>query len=90
MESGKSTARLTVVSNRARPGQDAPFASYELARAFDEMFAPDGEPHGHAKNLYDTLCTLPVAELERRQQTCERSFLHQGITFTVYGNEEAT
>jgi len=44
----------------------------------------------HAKDLYDTLCTLPVTELERRQQMCERSFLHQGITFTVYGDEQAT
>ncbi len=90
MELGKSAVRLTVVSNRARPGQDAPFATYELDRAYDEMFQSDGGPRPHAKDLYDTLCTLPIAELERRQQTCEQSFLHQGITFTVYGHEEAT
>src|SRR5262249_7511692 len=63
---------------------------YELDRAYDEMFAGGGEPRTHAKSLYDALCTLPIAELERRQQTCERSFLHQGITFTVYGDEQAT
>ena len=26
----------------SQPGQDAPYARYELARAYDEMFAPDG------------------------------------------------
>ena len=25
-----------------------------------------------------------------RQQSCEQSFLHQGITFTVYGHEAST
>ena len=26
----------------------------------------------------------------RRQQACEQSFLHQGITFTVYNDNQAT
>jgi uncharacterized circularly permuted ATP-grasp superfamily protein len=90
MDPSKSAVRLTVVSNRARPGQDVPFAAYELGAAHDEMFGQDGLPRGHAKDLYDALCTLPVNELELRQQMCERSFLHQGITFTVYGDEQAT
>ena len=29
-------------------------------------------------------------ELRRRQQVADLSFLHQGITFTVYGREEGT
>src|SRR5580765_3340145 len=28
--------------------------------------------------------------MKRRQQTCEQSFLHQGITFTVYNDNRAT
>ncbi|NOT39577.1 MAG: circularly permuted type 2 ATP-grasp protein, partial [Alphaproteobacteria bacterium] len=44
----------------------------------------------HSAALYEALTTLPADELVRRQQACEQSFLHQGITFTVYGNEEAT
>jgi uncharacterized circularly permuted ATP-grasp superfamily protein len=90
MDPSKSAVRLTVVSNRARPGQDVPFAAYELGAAHDEMFAQDGLPRSHAKDLYDALCTLPVNELELRQQMCERSFLHQGITFTVYGENQST
>ncbi len=33
---------------------------------------------------------LSVEELNRRQHACDQSFLHQGITFTVYGNNQAT
>jgi uncharacterized circularly permuted ATP-grasp superfamily protein len=40
--------------------------------------------------LYETLSVLAAEELVRRQQTCEQSFLHQGITFTVYGHQEST
>jgi uncharacterized circularly permuted ATP-grasp superfamily protein len=54
------------------------------------MFTGDGTPRPHAQALYETLTTLPADELVRRQHACEQSFLHQGITFTVYGHEEAT
>jgi uncharacterized circularly permuted ATP-grasp superfamily protein len=86
------TARVrpTIVSNRARPGIDKPFADYVLGAPFDEMFAGDGSPRAHAAALYETLTTLAADELVLRQQTCEQSFLHQGITFTVYGHEAAT
>lgn len=90
MEPSRSSVRLSVVSNRARPGHDAPFAEYELAKAFDEMFEGGGVPRDYAAGLYDALCTLPIEELVRRQTGCEQSFLHQGITFTVYGHQEAT
>jgi uncharacterized circularly permuted ATP-grasp superfamily protein len=86
------TARIrpTIVSNRARPGIDKPFADYVLAAPFDEMFQGDGAPRAHAAALYETLTTLAADELVQRQQTCEQSFLHQGITFTVYGHEAST
>ena len=61
MDPSKSAARLTVVSNRARPGQDMPFAAYELARAHDEMFGADGQPRAHAKELYDLHRRKPAA-----------------------------
>jgi uncharacterized circularly permuted ATP-grasp superfamily protein len=90
METAAARVFPTIVSNRARPGHDKPFADYVLAEAWDEMFAPDGQPRTHAAGLYEALTTLPGDELVRRQQTCEQSFLDQGITFTVYGHEEAT
>jgi uncharacterized circularly permuted ATP-grasp superfamily protein len=33
---------------------------------------------------------LPPEELRKSQQAADLSFLHQGITFTVYGNDEGT
>jgi uncharacterized circularly permuted ATP-grasp superfamily protein len=33
---------------------------------------------------------LPADELRRKKQAADLSFLHQGITFTVYGREEGT
>lgn len=87
-----TTARIrpTIVSNRARPGIDKPFAEYHLGAPWDEMFTSDGAPRAHASALYDALTTLASDELLHRQQSCEQSFLHQGITFTVYGHQEAT
>jgi uncharacterized circularly permuted ATP-grasp superfamily protein len=67
-----------------------PFAGYELDRAYDEMFDSSGEPREHYRALHDSLKSLPGEELAQRKQTADLSFLHQGITFTVYGREEGT
>ncbi|MFN9356751.1 MAG: circularly permuted type 2 ATP-grasp protein [Alphaproteobacteria bacterium] len=75
---------------RSRPGHDRPFLDYALGRPYDEMFAGDGLPRPEAAALLETLTRLPPEELVRRQQACEQSFLHQGITFTVYGHQDAT
>jgi uncharacterized circularly permuted ATP-grasp superfamily protein len=71
----------------SRPG---PYGHYGLSSAFDEMFARDGSVRAHYAALDARLATLPPEELHRRQQACELSFLHQGITFTVYSDKQAT
>ena len=73
-----------------RPGRDAPYAKYALGAPYDEMFAADGTIRPHCAALAARLATLPPEELIRRQQACELSFLHQGITFTVYSDKQAT
>ncbi len=70
--------------------QDARFAAYQLDDAYDEMFTPDGVPRPPYASLYKRLLELTPAELETRQQTADLSFLHQGITFTVYSDERGT
>ena len=70
--------------------QDARFAAYQLDEAYDEMFTPDGVPRPHYASLYQRLLDLTPAELETRQQTADLSFLHQGITFTVYSDARGT
>jgi uncharacterized circularly permuted ATP-grasp superfamily protein len=77
-------------TRQARPGQDAPYQNYTLGAAYDEMFAPDGTARAPYTALDSRISTLPLEELNRRQQACEQSFLHQGITFTVYSDNRAT
>lgn len=66
------------------------FSDYPLGAAYDEMLAPDGSIRPHYVALAERLAQLPHDELRRRQQACETSFLHQGITFTVYSDNQAT
>jgi uncharacterized circularly permuted ATP-grasp superfamily protein len=75
------------VSKHVHP---APFHNYGLGEAYDEMFDSSGEPRQHYHELYKTLLDLPGDELRRRKQASDITFLHQGITFTVYGREEGT
>jgi uncharacterized circularly permuted ATP-grasp superfamily protein len=63
---------------------------YLAGAAYDEMYAKDGKARPNYRALQDRLETLGAAELAERQQTLERSFLLQGITFTVYGAESST
>ncbi|HUO99808.1 MAG TPA: circularly permuted type 2 ATP-grasp protein [Rhizomicrobium sp.] len=61
-----------------------------MGAAYDEMFASAGAVRMHYAGLAQSLADLPGDELVRRQQACETSFLHQGITFTVYSDKQAT
>jgi uncharacterized circularly permuted ATP-grasp superfamily protein len=54
------------------------------------MFSSPGVPRAHYQALFRTLLELPAEELKKSQQAADLSFLHQGITFTVYGNEQGT
>jgi uncharacterized circularly permuted ATP-grasp superfamily protein len=67
-----------------------PFLNYEFDGAYDEMFAAPGRPRSHYQALFRTLLQLPAEELKKSQQAADLSFLHQGITFTVYGNDQGT
>jgi len=73
-----------------RPGESAPYLHYQLGAAYDEMFTAKGHVRPHYAALDLRLLTLAPEELARRQQACEQSFLHQGITFTVYSDAQAT
>lgn len=68
----------------------APFTQYDIGEAYDEMFDGGGGARAHYRYIYERLQELPAAELQNRQQAADLSFLHQGITFTVYGNDEGT
>ncbi len=67
-----------------------PFRNYQIDLAYDEMFEAPGVPRPHYQALFQTLLELPPEEMRKSQQAADLSFLHQGITFTVYGNDEGT
>jgi len=72
------------------PKDRSTFENYWLDGAYDEMFEAADLPRAHYRALHRTLLDLPLAEMRRRKQAADISFLHQGITFTVYGREEGT
>jgi len=67
-----------------------PFLNYQFDEAYDEMFESPGVPRPHYQALYRTLLESPPEELGKTQQAADLSFLHEGITFTVYVNKEGT
>lgn len=56
---------------------------------YDEMFHSDGNPRTHCKSLCDALNGIGIEEIKFMQDRAERFFLHEGITFAVYGEEGA-
>jgi uncharacterized circularly permuted ATP-grasp superfamily protein len=63
---------------------------YLLDRAYDEMFEADGATRDHYRALKTRLDEFGPDEMVGRQQAVDRAFLHQGITFTVYGEDSTT
>lgn len=66
------------------------FENYNTESINDELFRLDGTPRQGAKLLIEQLNGLTMDEIRERQQSMDRSLLHMGITFTVYGDESGT
>jgi uncharacterized circularly permuted ATP-grasp superfamily protein len=79
-----------VTARQVTATQDRRFQAYQLDDAYDEMFAPDGRPRPQYLTLFNRLLELSPSELEARQQSADLSFLHQGVTFTVYSDARGT
>lgn len=67
-----------------------PFTGYQLGSSYDEMFSAESAPRAHYAQLHESLKHLPAEQMRRRKAAADQSFLHQGITFTVYGRDEGT
>ncbi len=66
------------------------FANYPVdSRFYDEMFDADGVPREHCRELWSALGRMAPEDIAAMQERAERSFLHEGITFAVYGEEGA-
>ncbi len=75
---------------RVREDRVSPFGGYPLEASFDEMFDAAGRPRSPYQELYNRLYDLPAFDLHYRQDSAEKAFLHEGITFNVYGQEQGT
>lgn len=90
MESASSSLSGSARSVASAGGFPGPFRNYSLNGSWDEMFDAAGQPREHYRPLFDRLLEMPSEEMKRRKQAADLSFLHQGITFTVYGKSEGT
>jgi uncharacterized circularly permuted ATP-grasp superfamily protein len=66
------------------------FTSYRLDGAYDEMFDASGRPRPHCRALFEELRSASDGDLRERQTDADKAFLTQGITFTVYGDDQGT
>ncbi|MCA9997686.1 MAG: circularly permuted type 2 ATP-grasp protein [Anaerolineales bacterium] len=64
------------------------FNQYKLNDAYDELFAPGFLPRPHYQTLHNRLTEMPPDALNNRQEAANLAFFDQGITFTVYGQEQ--
>lgn len=65
------------------------FRQYDFNSVFfDEMFDEKGATREHCLPFFDLLRATAPDEMAQIQDRVRRSFLHEGITFTVYGDEQ--
>jgi uncharacterized circularly permuted ATP-grasp superfamily protein len=64
--------------------------NYEPGDFFDEMFSAEGQVRPHYAALFERFQTLDREEFDARRSAVDAAFLRQGITFTVYSDEQGT
>jgi len=63
---------------------------YRPADLFDEMMASDGTVRPYYKTVANRFAEMTHEELEQKVKSLNLLFLKQGITFTVYGEQDGT
>jgi len=66
------------------------FSNYDPGPFFDEMFEAPGRVRPHYASLLKRFEELSEEDFFRKRDAVNLSFLRQGITFTVYGEDEGT
>jgi len=61
---------------------------YDPAPFYDEMFSSPGVSRPHYGVLQDHLQNMTAEMFAERRRIADAAFLYQGITFTVYGQEQ--
>src|SRR3954451_18908992 len=66
------------------------FSDYQLGDFYDEMFAAPDEARPHYSKLLQRFKEMDRDEFERKRALAAASFLSQGVTFTVYNDDQGT
>lgn len=66
------------------------FADYKPEGFFDEMFAAGGQERPHYAKLLERFREMDRDEFARKRALADNAFLSQGITFTVYNDNQGT
>ena len=66
------------------------FSKYDLGEFFDEMFEAPGKVRPHYSKLLARFKAMERGEFARKSELAARTFLTQGITFTVYNDDKGT
>jgi uncharacterized circularly permuted ATP-grasp superfamily protein len=66
------------------------FSDYQVGDFFDEMFAGPGVVRPHYSKLLARFKEMEREEFERKRALATSTFLTQGVTFTVYNDDQGT
>lgn len=66
------------------------FNDYDPGDFYDELFEAKGQPRPEAIPLIDRIDSLPLSEVQRRQQAAEIALFKLGVTFNVYSDGQGT
>lgn len=66
------------------------FDDYNTATFFDEVFRSPGNRRPHYNAVLETIGSLTPQDYGQRQRAADNAFLRQGVTFTVYGDDQGT
>ncbi|MCA1659706.1 MAG: circularly permuted type 2 ATP-grasp protein, partial [Verrucomicrobiaceae bacterium] len=66
------------------------FSGYQVGDFFDEMFTAPGIARPHYSKLFERFKEMDREEFERKRALAASTFLSQGVTFTVYNDDQGT
>ncbi len=66
------------------------FADYDTGDFYDEMFRAPGEVRPHYRQILERFGAMTGPEVQRKHDLAVQTFLNQGITFTVYNDNQGT
>lgn len=66
------------------------FQGYAPETFFDEMFGLNGDVRPHYEKLLTRYAGMSSEEFQKKRDLADNAFLTQGVTFTVYNDQEGT